>query len=298
MSSPAGKLRSMLADENKIVVCPGVYDGVTARLALKEGFDALYMTGAGTTASRLGQADLGVITLNEMRGNAEMIASLNPSVPLIADADTGFGGSLMVHRTVTEYIRAGIAALHLEDQPTTKRCGHLRNKQLVSEQEYLSRIRAAVHARNISDGDIVLIARTDALQSLGYDAAVSRLKGAIELGADVAFLEGILSKEQARQVCKDLEPTPVLFNVVPGGVSPELSVQEAKALGFRVIIFPGLALGAVYRAVEHALKQLNESGTQVIHANTNPRDLFNVLGLQEAVSIDIAAGGDLYEKGL
>ncbi|KKK20432.1 oxaloacetate hydrolase class protein [Aspergillus ochraceoroseus] len=233
-----------------------------------------------------------------MRGTAEMIANLDPSVPLIADADTGFGGSLMVHRTVTEYIRAGVAALHLEDQPITKRCGHLSNKQLVSEEEYLSRIRAAVNARCRSNGDIVLIARTDALQSLGYEEAISRLKGAIELGADVAFLEGVASKEQARQVCEALKPTPVLFNAVPGGVSPDLSVQEAQDLGFRIIIFPGLALEAVSTAVRSAVKQLKETGTQPVRAGSSPRDLFNVVGLQEAVALDHAAGGKLYEKGV
>lgn len=201
----------------------------------------------------------------------------------------------MVHRTVTEYIRAGVAALHLEDQPTTKRCGHLRNKQVVSEGEYLSRIRAAVNARQRSDGDIVLISRTDALQSLGYQAAVSRLKGAIKLGADVAFLEGITSKEQARLVCEELKPTPVLFNAVSGGVSPDLSVQEAQELGFRLIIFPGLALGAVYEAVEKAAQGLKLHGTHMGDARVSPRDLFNVLGLQDAVALDMAAGGGLYE---
>ncbi|PYH31471.1 isocitrate lyase/PEP mutase family protein [Aspergillus neoniger CBS 115656] len=292
------KLRQLLADESKIIVCPGVYDGFTARIALQEGFDALYMTGAGTTASRLGQPDLGVVTLNEMRGNAEMIANLDPTVPLIADADTGFGGSLMVHRTVTEYIRAGVAALHLEDQPTSKRCGHLRNKQLVPEDEYLDRIQAAVNARARSQSDIVLIARTDALQSLGYDAAISRLKGAIALGADVAFLEGITSTDQARQVCEELKPTPVLFNNVPGGVSPDLSVQQAQELGFRLIIFPGLALGAVYSAVRGAVQQLKQTGTQAVRAGGSPRDLFNVLGLQEAVALDLASGGRLYDRGV
>ncbi|KAL1845651.1 hypothetical protein Plec18170_009638 [Paecilomyces lecythidis] len=297
MTSPAAaKLRQLLADESKIVVCPGVYDGLTARIALQEGFDALYMTGAGTTASRLGQPDLGVITLNEMRQNAEMIANLDPSVPLIADADTGFGGSLMVDRTVTEYIRAGVAALHLEDQPTTKRCGHLRSKQLVSKDEYLDRIRAAVNARKRAHGDIVLIARTDALQSLGLEEAVSRLRAAIELGADVAFLEAVTSNEEAKEVCEKLKPTPVLFNAVPGGVSPDLSVQAAQELGFRMIIFPGLALGSVYGAVQDAVRMLKKTGTQAIRAGTSPKALFNVVGLREAIAVDVASGGQLYNE--
>ncbi|EED20764.1 carboxyphosphonoenolpyruvate mutase, putative [Talaromyces stipitatus ATCC 10500] len=241
--------------------------------------------------------DLGVLTLNEMRGNAEMIANLDRSVPLIADADTGFGGSLMIHRTVTEYIRSGVAALHLEDQPTTKRCGHLRNKQIVEETEFLSRISAAVNAREQSGGDIVIIARTDSLESLGYESAVQRLKRAITLGADVAFLEGITSKEQAKQVCEDLNPTPVLFNAVPGGVSPYLSAQEAHDLGFRIIIFPGLSLVAVSGAVKADAKYLKETGTTP-GKEGSPKELFNILGLKEAMHIDAAAGGKLYEKGV
>lgn len=203
----------------------------------------------------------------------------------------------MVHRTVTEYIRSGVAALHLEDQATTKRCGHLRNKQLVDEDEYLSRIRAAANARTQSGGDIVLIARTDALDSLGYDSAMKRLKHAIKLGADVAFMEGVTSREQAKQICEDLSPTPVLFNAVPGGVSPYLSVQEAQDLGFRIIIFPGLALGAVYEALNADVKQLKDTGTTPIRMGS-PLDLFNVLGLKEAIALDVAAGGKQYEHGV
>lgn len=204
----------------------------------------------------------------------------------------------MVHRTVTEYIRAGVAALHLEDQQTTKRCGHLRNKQLVSENEYLSRVRAAVNARKLSGRDIVLIARTDALATLGYDQALSRLKGAIELGMDVAFLEGVTSQDQARQVCKDLKPTPVLFNAVAGGVSPDLSVAEAQELGFRLIIFPGFALGPVYGAVSAAAQHLKETGSPLVSEQGGPRELFNVVGLREALAVDMASGGGNFAGGV
>ncbi|KAJ5128156.1 carboxyphosphonoenolpyruvate mutase [Penicillium atrosanguineum] len=293
-TSAVSRLRHLLADESKIIICPGVYDGLTARIALGAGFDVLYMTGAGTTASRLGQPDLGIITLNEMRGNAEMIAGLDRSRPLISDADTGFGGSLMVHRTVTEYIRAGVAALHLEDQPTSKRCGHLPNKQLVSKDEYMSRIQAAVNARKISGGDIVIIARTDALATLGYDEAISRLRRAIELGADVAFMEAITSEEQGRRVCGDLYPTPVLFNAVSGGVI----AQYAQELGFRLIIFPGFALGPVYSAVQQAAKHLKETGAPVASGVGSPKDLFNVVGLKEALAIDLASGEGLFQQGV
>jgi 2-methylisocitrate lyase-like PEP mutase family enzyme len=204
----------------------------------------------------------------------------------------------MVHRTVTEYIRAGVAALHLEDQLTTKRCGHLRNKQLVSEDEYISRVRAAVNARKLSGRDIVLIARTDALATLGYDQAISRLRGAIELGMDVAFLEGVTSQDQARQVCEDLKPTPVLFNAVAGGVSPDLSVAEAQELGFRLIIFPGFALGPAYGAVSAAAQHLKETGSPLESGQGGPRELFNVVALGEALAVDIASGGGNFGQGV
>ncbi|KAJ5371524.1 carboxyphosphonoenolpyruvate mutase [Penicillium cataractarum] len=297
-SNAASRLRQSLADEVNIAVCPGVYDGLTARIALSFGFDALYMTGAGTTASRLGQPDLGVITLTEMRETAQMIASLDHSIPLTADADTGFGGSLMVHRTVTEYIRSGVAALHLEDQPTSKRCGHLLHKQLVSVDEFLSRIKAAVNARQSSGNDIVLIARTDALATLGYDQAISRLKSAVALGADVAFLEGITSKEQAKQACEDLSPTPVLFNAVTGGVSPDLSVEEARDLGFRMIIFPGFAIGPVYSGLNEAAKNLKEGGRLITSGIGGPKDFFNIVGLKAAMAIDAASRENLFQDGV
>lgn len=206
----------------------------------------------------------------------------------------------MVSRTVSQYMQSGIAALHLEDQVITKRCGHLRNKELVPEDEYLTRIRAAVKTRASTPGDIVIIARTDALESLGYDAAVHRLKRAVEIGADVAFLEGIASHDQARRVCLDLAPTPVLFNAVPGGVSPDFSVEEARDIGFRVIIFPGLALKAAYEGITGATRALKEgrSQSQMDGRGAGIKDIFEVCGLKEAVQFDIDAGGSMYSKGV
>ncbi|KAH8820275.1 Pyruvate/Phosphoenolpyruvate kinase-like domain-containing protein [Xylogone sp. PMI_703] len=297
------KLRELLAEKDKIIVCPGVYDGLTARIALNAGFDCLYMTGAGTTMSRLGMPDLGIATLNDMRDNAAMIASLNPRIPLIADADTGFGGPVMVGRTVTQYIRAGVAAFHIEDQVVQKRCGHLANKEIVDEDEFYSRIRAAVNARAQSEGDIVIIARTDSIQSLGCDAAVKRLKRAVELGADVVFPEGLTSKEDAKRVCQELAPTPVLLNNVLGGVTPHFTASEAAETGFKLIIYPGLALGAVFQSVSEAVNELKETGDilSATKANKNkfgPKELFTVCGLRECMAFDMAAGGKSYDKGV
>ncbi|KAL1638645.1 hypothetical protein SLS58_008763 [Diplodia intermedia] len=189
--SASTKLRKMLEETDDLIVAPGVYDGVSARAALEVGFNALYMTGAGTTASRLGQPDLGIAHLHDMRANAEMIANLSPyGPPLIADMDTGYGGPITIARTVSEYIRAGVAGAHLEDQILTKRCGHLAHKPVIPRAAYTTRLRAAASARAALGSDFVLIARTDALQTLGYDECVARLRAARALGFDVGLLEG------------------------------------------------------------------------------------------------------------
>lgn len=264
-------------------------------------------TGAGTSASRLGMPDLGLATMNDMLDNASMIASLDRGVPLIADADTGYGGPLQVARTVKSYITAGVAGMHLEDQVLNKRCGHLLGKEIVDEDTFISRIRAAVMEREemkacIGDaGDIVLIARTDALQMLGFDEAVGRLEKAIEVGADVAFLEGPTSVEQCKSVCQKLSPTPVLFNMVAGGVTPNLTSAEAKEAGFKIIIYPGLMLSAVCDSCVAVTAELKSTGTVKISERSKqegPRGLFNLCGLAEYIDFDKKAGGKSYSGGV
>ncbi|KAF2687001.1 carboxyvinyl-carboxyphosphonate phosphorylmutase [Lentithecium fluviatile CBS 122367] len=300
------KLRAMLADPEKITACPGVYDGFTARIALAEGAECLYMTGAGTTMSRLGLPDLGLATLTEMATNATLLASLSPSTPLIADADTGYGNALQVSRTVTAYMRAGVAGLHLEDQEVGKRCGHLEGKRVVRREEWVGRVRAAVMVRGrererVDGGDVVIIARSDALQGLGYEEAVWRLRAAVEVGADVAFLEGVTSREMAERFVRDLAPTPCLFNNVPGGVSPDLTVQEAREIGFKIAIYPVLGLEVVYSAVRRGVRQLLDEGVvRGVEADGRRwgiRELFGVCGLEECVEFEREAGEGRFGVG-
>ncbi|KAJ9609220.1 hypothetical protein H2200_006992 [Cladophialophora chaetospira] len=291
----AKRLRELLKDPSKVVICPGVFDGFTARLAIAAGYDAMYMTGAGTSMSKLGWADLGIATLDDMRGNAEMIASLNPSVPLIADADTGYGGPVMVTRTVTQYARAGVAALHIEDQVQEKRCGHLLGKQIVDRDIYFSRLRAAVLARDQLQSDIVIIARTDARQTYGFDEAIERLQEAVKIGVDVVFLEALQTKEEMEKVCKIMGDTPVLLNVVPGGVTPEYAVEEVSKMGFRIIIYPGLCIGPLLESVSKELKVLQTTGKASPKSSAGGvKEAFNLCGLQECIDIDKQAGGKAY----
>lgn len=231
-----------------------------------------------------------------MREHAEMIANLDSNIPLIADADTGYGGPNMVARTVAQYHRSGVAALHIEDQIQTKRCGHLQGKQIVPIDVFASRIGAAAAARRNIGSDIVIIARTDALQGNGFDDAVKRLKTAVDAGADIAFLEGITSKDEAREACRLLAPTPVLLNMVENGATPSWTAAEAKDLGFKIIIWPFAALAPAYEAIRGAYSRIKETGSTGIDLNFTPKSLFSIVGLKEAMALDAAAGGSLYEK--
>ncbi|KAH8765103.1 putative carboxyphosphonoenolpyruvate phosphonomutase [Hyaloscypha sp. PMI_1271] len=294
----ATKLRKLISSPGPIILAPGVYDGFSARIALSVGFDTIYMTGAGTSASRIGHADLGMANLNDMRAHAEMIANLDARVPLIADADTGYGGPIMITRTVQQYARSGVAGFHIEDQIQTKRCGHLQGKQIVSTSEFLTRIRAAVAARHAVGSDIVIIARTDALQSLGYDESIARLRLSKEAGADVGFLEGITSKEQARAVVKDLAPWPILLNMVEHGATPSISVAEAQEMGFRIVIFPFAGLAPAYKAMKEVYQRLKTKGITGAEAQMTPVQLFEVSGLKEDLEIDAKAGGTTFAGGV
>ncbi|OBT58314.1 hypothetical protein VE04_01782 [Pseudogymnoascus sp. 24MN13] len=289
------RLRKLIANNANIIVCPGVYDGLSARIALSLGFEGLYMTGAGTTASRLGAADLGLAQLHDMRTNAEMIANLAPNGgPIIADMDTGYGGPLMVAKSLQQYHLAGVAGFHIEDQVAQKRCGHLAGKEVVDIVEYASRIKACVYMRKQLRSDIVIIARTDALQSRGYEAAMERLRQARDLGADMGILEGVQSKEQAAQAVRELAPWPMCYNSVENGVSPLISAAEAEQMGYRIIIFSFACLAPAYEAIKNTLERLKSIG--LTGNSVSPMTIFEVCGLGESIAIDRAAGGHAFDK--
>lgn len=248
-------LRELLARE-KLVVAPGAYDCATARLIEQAGFVAVYMTGAGSAAARAGMPDYGLLTMTEMVANAAAIARA-VAIPVIADADTGYGNELNVARTVREYERAGVAAIHLEDQTFPKKCGHLDRKEIIPRQAFVARIRAAVEQRQ--DPNFVIIARTDAIAVEGFDQAIQRARAALAAGADVAFVEAPETAEQLRAVPALVEG-PCLLNVVQGGKTPPVSRREAEQYGYRLAILPTMLLSAAVKACDQALAHYRETG--------------------------------------
>lgn len=268
-------LRRML-NEPGIIVAPGAYDGISARLIERHGFKAVYMTGAGTAASALGQADLGLTTLTEMATHAAHIAGCI-SLPLIADADTGYGNPLNVIRTVREYERAGVAALHLEDQVFPKKCGHIAGKAVIPMREFAEKIRAA--AENRTDPDFIIIARTDARAVNGIDDAIERGLCYREAGADVIFVEAPTSREEIERVAREIK-APLLSNQVPGGKTPGLTVMELEKLGYKMVIFPVVSLMAATLAIESALTKLKEHGTDWHEGPVlSPMEIFQRVGI-------------------
>jgi len=247
------RLRDLINRKNGLVV-PGAYDGVSARLVEQAGFPVVYMTGYGVSASRLGLPDLGFAGLGEMADHARNMVSAI-SVPLICDADTGYGNALNVRRTVALYEAAGVAGLHLEDQQLPKRCGHLAGKVVVSAEEFAGKIRAAVDAR--TDPDFVIIARTDAIAVNGLDDALRRSEAAVKAGADMLFVEAPTTVEQIEQVARTFD-TPLLFNYAPGGRSPLLPFARLRELGYAVILLPVDTLFVGVRAIQTFLRELQE----------------------------------------
>ena len=272
----ASRFRDLLRQPG-MIVAPGAYDGLTAMLVAQAGFSAVYMTGAGTSVAH-GYPDFGLLTATEMVANAARMARA-VDIPLIADADTGYGNELNVVRTVRDYEQAGVAGIHIEDQVSPKRCGHLDDKEIVPREDWLAKIRAAVSARR--DPDFLVIARTDSRAVVDFDEAIGRANAAIEAGADMAFVEAPRSIEEIAAIPK-LVHGPCLLNVVWGGKTPAMDLREAEALGYKLAILPGLLFKAAIGACDEAL-----AAVKATHRHPDPKggmtvaDAFNRVGSAE-----------------
>lgn len=243
--------------EKRIIVAPGAYDAMCAKIIEKQGFEALYMSGAGLSYSLLGKPDIGLLSQTEMVTRAAYLSEA-VEIPIIADADTGFGNSLNVARTVREYERAGVSCIQIEDQVMPKRCGHMSGKALVSVEEMTAKIRAACDSR--TDGDFCIMARTDAIAVEGYDRALERAVAYREAGADLLFVEAPRSEAMMRYLCAALPDCPLLANMVEGGRTPLFPVKDLEAMGYRVAIFPGAASRVIAFAVNALMTHLREHG--------------------------------------
>jgi len=260
-----------------MVTAPGCFDCITARSIERAGFEALYMTGAGTAAT-LGYPDYGLVTMSEMADNAGRIASAVP-LPVIADADTGYGNELNAIRTVREYEKRGVAGIHIEDQDFPKKCGHLDNKVIIALDDYVAKIRAAVSAK--LDPDFLIIARTDSRAVLGYEEAIRRANAALEAGADMAFVEAPQTMEETANVPK-LVKGPCLLNMVWRGKTPDLSIDEATAMNYAVMILPGVLTRTVVGACDAALAELRARGRYPVpSSDITPQQGFNLNGAAE-----------------
>lgn len=277
------RLRSLLGS-GKTVLAPGSFNPVSAVLIEQAGFDAIYISGAGIAVNNLGYPDIGLTTMSEILESARNIVSVT-NLPVVCDIDTGFGNALNVTRTIREFESAGVAGVQMEDQAIPKKCGHIDGKQLVSKQEMVQKIRAAVDARR--DANFVLIARTDAVAVEGLDAAIERSLAYREAGADVTFVEAPRSLEDMRRVTRTIPGLHMANMVEKGGRTPILPLATLQELGFHFVIYPGSTWMAAIKAIQDVLAVLKEDGTtqrfesRMIPFNERGNELFEVVGLSK-----------------
>jgi 2,3-dimethylmalate lyase len=286
----AACLRELLAGP-KPLTAPGCYDALGARLIEEAGFDAAYMTGFGTSASLLGRPDVGLINQGEMVDNIRRIV-MATSLPVIADADSGYGNAINVIRTVQMWEQAGAAGFHLEDQATPKKCGHMNNKQVVSVGEAVAKVKAAVAAR--SNPNTVIIARTDARAVEGLDAAIDRAKRFADAGADLLFIEALLGEREIETVCETLCDYPLVFNWVEGGKTPPLTYARISELGFKLIICPISTLLSATAAMRTALASIKADGTPVsiVDSMLPFPDFLSFIGLPDINDLELRFAQD------
>ncbi len=284
---PARQLKSLL-DAGNIVAAPGAYDALSARLIERAGFPAIYMTGFGATASRLGQPDIGLLTQTEMTTHArDMVRAVG--IPVIADADTGYGGPSNIERTVREYVQAGVAAIHLEDQVAPKRCGQMAGIRLIDAAENERRLRCAVAARG--DDPLLVIARTDALPAVGMAEALARARRYQDAGVDLVFVDGIKKIAEVEAVARQL-PGPKIVSIVDGNETTALTTAQLQDLGFAVVLYAVTALFSATLAVERALATLRTSGTPRDVPTLSYADFTRVVGLEPHQRLDGHYGAD------
>ena len=266
------------------IVVPGVYDALSAKIAESLGFDAVFQSGYSVSASVLGLPDYGLLNANEVIERARYIAS-SVKIPLIVDIDTGYGNALTVRRIVRELENAGAKGIFLEDQLWPKRCGHMQGKQVISRGEYIHKLRAALDAR--SSEEFIVVARTDALEPLGIDEAIDRANEYARIGADLVFIEAPRSVDEMTRICREVR-APLVANMIEGGKTPLLSIDELEAMGFRFILYPLTAIFAAAYAMRDALTLLkSRNGTRSIMERLIVFNEFNrLMGLDDMRSLE------------
>jgi len=272
------KLRDRL-EEDEILVCPGSHDPLTARVLDKVGFDAIYMTGYGTSLSTIGYPDAGMITMTEMVRNARNIQE-TVDAPLIADADNGFGNAVNTIRTVREYIKAGLGGIQLEDQTFPKRCGHVEGRQVIEREAAVGKVNAAASVRDDRDEDFVIVARTDALGAVDgtVEKAIDRANAFLEAGADVAFVEGPTTADEVEQVGSSVDG-PLLYNCT--GISPLMDADELEAAGFDILLYPGVCTRTTIISMYEAAVKMKENKTDAIGEIYEQMDQLPIGGLHQ-----------------
>ncbi|MEZ5660408.1 MAG: isocitrate lyase/PEP mutase family protein [Burkholderiaceae bacterium] len=278
----ARRLRSLLS-EGRLISAPGAADALAARLVAAAGFEAVYMTGLGATASRLGQPDLGLLTQTEMADHAGAMVRAG-RLPVIADADTGYGGPLNVQRTVQQYAQAGVAAMHLEDQAIPKRCGQLAGVRLVERHEAASRLAAAVAARAECGADMLLIGRTDALQPEGLASAIDRAKAYRDTGIDLVFIDGVRTRAEVEGIARGLDGAKVI-SLVDGTDAAALTTDQLQAMGFSIVLYAVTQMFAAMHAARLALAHLKTHGSaHGLAHQMNYAQYAAIVGLEQAQS--------------
>jgi 2-methylisocitrate lyase-like PEP mutase family enzyme len=281
--TPRQTLKQLLK-RNKLLVAPGCFDGLSARLVQEAGFEAAYLSG-GAVARSMGIPDIGLVTMSESIERAAQVVS-TITIPVIADADTGYGNAVNLVRSVREFERVGVAAIHIEDQITPKRCGHLDGKEVISLGEMESKLEAALATR--SDPDFCIIARTDARGVNGFEDAIARAKAFAKLGVDAIFVEAPQSEEELAEIPRRIPDVPLLVNVFKGGKTPMLAVERLDKLGYRIAIYPSETQRAAIYAMRAALSTLKNEGTteSMDEALTTFKERDKIVGLDEWQSIE------------